>query len=318
MDAPPSTPREVRRTHADDPPPIPPGDRYHSTVPLAKAGEVELSYERSGSGPPLLLIMGMSGTFAHWGEPFLDRLRESFEVIVYDHRGVGQSSPLQGELTTALLAHDAAALLGALDLDSAHVLGISMGGMVAQELALAQPARIRTLTLGCTYCGGPGSVLMPPATLQRLATAMTSGDRALAVRAAWETNLSAPFVAAHPEAYEVFRAIRAVPVPVIMAQMQACAAHDTSARLPELRMPTLVFHGTADEILPVENAPVIHAHVRGSRLEIFDGIGHLFFWELPEQVAALVREHALAPPEASEVASSGVPASNAPSGGISA
>lgn len=279
------------------------------TVPLARAGEVELSYERSGSGPPLLLIMGMSGTFAHWGDPFLARLREDFEVIVYDHRGVGHSSPLQGELTTALLAQDAAALLAALELDSAHVVGISMGGMVAQELALAHPQLIRTLTLGCTYCGGPGSVLMPPATLQRLATAMTSGDRALAVRAAWETNLSEPFVAAHPEAFEVFRAIRAVPLPVITAQMQACAAHDTSARLHELRMPTLILHGTADQILPVENAPVIHAHIPGSRLEIFEGIGHLFFWELPERAAALVSEHALGPAQASETAPSGVPTS---------
>jgi pimeloyl-ACP methyl ester carboxylesterase len=261
-------------------------------MPLADAGEVQLSYERGGSGPPLLLIMGMSGTFAHWGQPFLDLLRESFEVVVYDHRGVGQSSPLQGELTTAQLAQDAAALLAALELDSAHVLGISMGGMVAQELALAQPARVRTLTLGCTYCGGPGSVLMPPATLQRLAAAMSSGDRALALRAAWETNISAPFVAAHPDAFAVFRTIRAVPVPVIMAQMQACAAHDTSARLHQLRMPTLVVHGTADEILPVANAPVIHERIPGSRLEILDGIGHLFFWEVPERAAALVREHA--------------------------
>ncbi len=295
-EAPRSSPRGARLTHADDPPPIPPG--FHPTadtirsVPLAKAGEIELSYERSGSGPPLLLIMGMSGTFAHWGEPFLELLREHFEVILYDHRGVGQSSPLQGELTTALLAQDAAALLAALELDSVHVLGISMGGMVAQQLALAHPALVSTLTLGCTYCGGPDSVLMPPATLQRLAAAMTSGNRALAVRAAWETNLSESFVAAHPDAFEVFRTIRAVPVPVIMAQMQACAAHDTSARLPELRMPTLILHGTADEILPVENAPVIHAHIPGSRLEIFDGIGHLFFWELPARVAALVSEHA--------------------------
>src|ERR1700685_4257200 len=127
-------------------------------MPRIDTGAVELSYERSGSGPPLLLIMGMSGTFSHWSEPFLDELRASFEVIVYDHRGVGESSPLEGELTIAQLAQDAAALLAALELDTAHVLGISMGGMVAQELALAHPERIRTLTLGCTYCGGPGSV----------------------------------------------------------------------------------------------------------------------------------------------------------------
>ena len=145
-------------------------------MPRIDTGAVELSYERSGSGPPLLLIMGMSGTFSHWSEPFLDELRESFETIVYDHRGVGESSPLSGELTTAQLAQDAAALLAALELDSAHVLGISMGGMVAQELALAHPERIRTLALGCTYCGGPGSSLASPEVMQRLAEGMSSGE----------------------------------------------------------------------------------------------------------------------------------------------
>src|SRR5271166_6480868 len=101
------------------------------------AGGVTLSYERSGEGPPLLLIMGMSGTAQHWGEPFLEPLRRDFEVIVYDHRGVGESSPLDGPVTITEMADDAAGLLAALGIDSAHVMGISMGGMVAQELALA-------------------------------------------------------------------------------------------------------------------------------------------------------------------------------------
>ena len=77
-----------------------------------------------------------------------------------------------------------------------------------------------------------------------------------------------------------------------MAQMQACVAHDTSTRLHELEMPTLIVHGTADQMIPVQNAHVIQAHIPGSRLEILDGIGHLFFWELPERSAELVREHA--------------------------
>src|ERR1700677_1315687 len=137
-------------------------------MPLLRAGEIELDYERRGSGPPLLMIMGMSGTTLHWGEPFLSELAEQFELILYDHRGVGSSSRLQGDLTIAQMADDAAALLAALELDSAHVLGISMGGMIAQELALAHPDRVRTLTIGCSYCGGEGSALTAPEVLQRL------------------------------------------------------------------------------------------------------------------------------------------------------
>src|ERR1700678_1960661 len=111
-------------------------------MPVVSAGEVELSYERSGSGPPLLMIMGMSGTALSWGEPILEELRREFEVIVYDHRGVGASTRLEGPITTAEMAADAHGLMRALELDSAHVFGISMGGMVAQELALAHPETI--------------------------------------------------------------------------------------------------------------------------------------------------------------------------------
>jgi 3-oxoadipate enol-lactonase len=263
-------------------------------MPLARVGEIELSYERAGEGPPLLMIMGMSGTFDHWHPAFLTDLQREFETIVYDHRGVGVSGRLQGPVTIAQLAADAAGLLSQLEIDSAHVLGISMGGMVAQELALASPERIRTLALGCTYCGGEGSALTSEAVLRRLAEGAMSGDRARAVRTAWEVNVSAGFAAREDE-YARFLEIglkRAVAIDVVMQQMTAIAGHDTSARLPGLGLPTLVVHGTLDEMLPVRNGRMIAGLIPGSRLEVLDGIGHLFFWEQPERSAELMRAHA--------------------------
>jgi pimeloyl-ACP methyl ester carboxylesterase len=266
-------------------------------MPTARIGELELDYERSGSGPPLLLIMGMSGTALHWGDAFLDALRREFQLITYDHRGVGASSRLEGALTITQLARDASGLLGALEVAQAHLLGISMGGMVAQELALAQPELVRTLTLGCTYCGGPGSSLTDPEVWRGLAEAMMSGDRERALRAGFAANVSAG-MAADPEAFARFRAIaerRPVAVPVIMAQLQACAAHDTYARLPRLQTPTLVAHGTVDRILPFSNGELIASRIAGARLERLEGIGHLFFWEQPEHSAELLCGHALQP-----------------------
>jgi pimeloyl-ACP methyl ester carboxylesterase len=263
-------------------------------VATVRVGQIELDCERSGSGAPLLLIMGMSGTALHWGEPFLELLRRDFEVIAYDHRGVGASSRLEGSLTIAQLADDASGLLSALGIDSAHVLGISMGGMIAQELALSQPQQVRTLTLGCTYCGGPQSVEAHPSVLQRLGAAMMSGDRERALRTGWEVNVSRTMVD-DANAYAAFLAIaerRAVAVPVVMAQLQACFAHDTSARLGALAMPTLVVHGSEDEMLPAGNGRLIASLIPGSRLEVFDGVGHLFFWEQPERAAELIRSHA--------------------------
>ena len=260
-------------------------------------GDIQLDYERTGSGPPLLLIMGMSGTALHWGEPFLQLLRSDFDVIAYDHRGVGASTPLRGNLTIGQMADDAAGLLGALEIDSAHVMGISMGGMIAQELALNHSELVRTLTLGCTYCGGEGSALASEAVISKLAAAMASGDRERALRTGWEINVSAA-MAADDVAYARVREIgnrRAVSVAVIMQQLQACAAHDTNARLAQLAMPTLVIHGTDDQLLPVQNGHLIASLIPGARLEIFDGIGHMFVWERPERSAELVREHAAVP-----------------------
>src|SRR5205085_3159573 len=113
----------------------------------------------------------------------------------------------------------------------------------------------------------------------------------------WEVNVSES-LAGDADAYAQFLAIaqrRAVAVPVIMAQLQACFAHDTSARLHELTMPTLVIHGTDDLMLPVENSRQIARLIAGSRLEIFEGVGDLFFWERPERSAELLRSHAAVP-----------------------
>ncbi|HYM55971.1 MAG TPA: alpha/beta fold hydrolase [Solirubrobacteraceae bacterium] len=261
---------------------------------LVRVGDIELDCERSGSGPPLFLIMGMSGTFSHWGEAFLGELRRDFEVIVYDHRGVGASSRLEGPITIHRLAEDVGGLLDALEIDSAHVLGISMGGMVAQELALARPGRLRTLTLGCTYCGGPGSPGIGVEAVRMLAEARRSGDRERAIRASWEANVS-PAYAADAQAWASFHELgmrRSVALAVIVEQARAIAGHDTSARLSEIALPTLVLHGTADRILPVQNGRMVAGQIPGARLELFDDVGHLFFWELPERSAELLREHA--------------------------
>jgi 3-oxoadipate enol-lactonase len=266
-------------------------------MPLARVGDVALSYERTGSGPPLLAIIGMSGSQLSWGEPFLGALGEHFEVIAYDHRGVGDSSRMETPFTIADLAGDAVGLLDELALDSVHVLGISMGGMVAQELALAHSTRVRSLALGCTYCGGPGSSLASPAVGQRLVESLRSGDRDLALRTGWEICISPRFRDddALYHAYLARTTARPVARAVILAQMQAIAAHDTSARLPGLEMPTLIVHGTADDLIPVENARVLAGHLPDARLEILEDAGHLFFLEEPLRSAELVRDLAVVP-----------------------
>jgi pimeloyl-ACP methyl ester carboxylesterase len=264
-------------------------------MPSIDTGGTELHYVRAGSGEPMLLIQGMSATHLTWGRQFLEPLEESFECIVFDNRGMGLSGPPRMPFTTADLADDALGLLDALEIERVHVVGISMGGMVAQELALAHPERIGTLTLGATYCGGPEGTLMAPEDLKMLAAAMASGDRERVLRAMWEINLSPDF-REDDARYAAFREMaQALPAPkeVILQQMRACGAHDTSARLGRISVPTQVVHGTADRLLRVGNGVQIAALI-GVEPQLLEDVGHMFWWEQPERSAALVREHALA------------------------
>jgi len=261
-------------------------------VPTTEVGGNTLFYERRGSGDPLVLIMGMSGNSAHWDAPFADRLERDFELLMFDNRGIGRSSPVSADFTIRDMADDTTALMDAVGLDSAHVMGISMGGMIAQELAVAAPERVRRLVLGCTYPGGPGSSLAGPDVMQRLAGPMMSGDREAAIRAGWEANVSRGF-AAQDEHWNRFHDVATrhpASVELIIRQMGAVGQHDASDRLAQISAPTLVIHGTDDEMLSVRNAELIAEKIPGARLEVLDGVGHLFFWEKPDLSAQLVSE----------------------------
>jgi 3-oxoadipate enol-lactonase len=265
-------------------------------MPSIDAAGTELHYLRAGEGEPLLLIQGMSATHLAWGRPFLDELERSFEVVVFDNRGMGHSGQAELPFTIVDLAADTTGLLDALELETAHVVGISMGGMIAQELALAHPERIRTLTIGASYCGGPNGTLMAPEDLQMLGTAYASGVAEQVFRAMWEINLSPDFRAddSHFGAFTEMGSSLPAPQPVVLQQMQACAAHDTHERLSQIDLPTLVIHGDADRLLGYDNGRQIAAAIPGARLETLEGVGHMFWWEQPQRSAELIRDHALA------------------------
>ena len=123
-------------------------------MPMARVGDANIEYYAEGNGPPLLLISGFTAQASGWSGPFVELLQRQFTTIRYSHRGTGTSDRLTGDITLSELANDAAGLLSALDIDTAHVLGVSMGGMIAQELVLSHPQRVERLVLGCTTCSG--------------------------------------------------------------------------------------------------------------------------------------------------------------------
>ncbi|SHF50186.1 Pimeloyl-ACP methyl ester carboxylesterase [Jatrophihabitans endophyticus] len=268
-------------------------------MPYVQVGDHALSWRRRGAGPPLLLVQGMAGHHALWGEAFLAALAADFDVVTFDHRGIGadrDGPDAVGDFTVADLAADAAAVLDVVGWDDAHVLGISLGGMVAQELALGRPERVRSVVLGCTYAGGAGATLDAPGPLrllQAMQLAATTGTVENAVRTAYEVNLSPAFRADDTQfaAFAAASLAVRVPMPVVLQQAKAVFGHDTSGRLPGLAAPTLVVHGTADQMIGYANAPVIADLVPRATLRPLDGVGHLLWWEQPGVTAGLVREH---------------------------
>ncbi len=257
----------------------------------ARNGGVRLAYDVRGSGGALLLVQGLA--YARWGwEPVVDRLAASFTVVQFDNRGVGGSDAPPGPYTARLMAEDAVAVLNAAGIERAHVLGASLGGMIAQEIALGWPERVERLVLACTTAGGPRGYPMPASTLQLIGRSLTMG-REEALRRFTENALSPGSLRVRPELVETIVA-RRLASPQSMAAWQAQAAagasFDAAARVGSIAAPTLVLQGTEDEVVDPRNADLLGELIPAARVVLFPGTGHVFFWEEPERFARVVTE----------------------------
>ena len=259
---------------------------------MVKVGDANVEYYVEGSGAPLLLISGFTSQASGWSAPFTGRLQERFSTIRYSHRGTGTSDRLAGEITLRELADDAVGLLSALGIEKAHVLGVSMGGMIAQELVLNHPQRVQGLVLGCTACGGEHRVAAEPEMVDLL-TPQPGLSREEQLRRAWPALSPPEFIASHSDVLELRlrdSLINPTPVETAMRQMAAVQAFDSYDRLPQIKSPTLVLHGDRDAIIPVANAQVLKDRIPSAEMRIFAGAGHLFTWEFPEESAAATVE----------------------------
>lgn len=247
-------------------------------------------YERRGTGEPMLLITGFTISSAVF-EPVLGLYERQFDCIWYDNRTSGRSDS-RGLLTSIpQFAGDAVRLLDALDIDSAHVYGLSMGGMIAQELAIRFPDRVRGLVLGGTTPGGPRAVR--PAVGELGAMAGGAVEALGKPGRPWLGALvfSEAFRREHPErvgellAY--FRQHRAGPRG-LLSHWWATVYHDTVSRLARIQAPTLVMHGGEDAMSPLANARLLAARIPDAELVIVPGAGHAYMLEQPQQSLELL------------------------------
>jgi 3-oxoadipate enol-lactonase len=243
-------------------------------VPFIENQGAKIYWDERSVGDPVLLIMGLGYPSDMWWRtrPVLDG---HYRTIVLDNRGVARSSLPPGPYPIALMAADALAVLDAAGLESAHVFGISMGGMIAQEFALQNPKRIRSLILGCTAAGGPTAVRSEPEVTDLLMNrgSMTPEQSAIAAipyiydrdtprdRIDEDLAIRRPWFA-RPEAY--------------MAQLQGILGWESYSRLPQIKAPTLVIHGETDRLVPLANGESIAARIPGAKLVTLPHASHIF------------------------------------------
>jgi len=253
-------------------------------VPKVSVNGLKLYYEIEGDGAPVVLIPGFAAGRWIWFKQ-TDDLSRNFRVIIFDPRGVSASDKPQAPQTIGLLADDVAHLLEKIGIESAHIVGASFGGFVAQEFALKYPAMTRKLVLCCTSFGGPNHVVPAPETLQALASTkgLNSEER---MRANLLLAFTPEYVRTQVDEVDQIVHLRAtndVPEHIYMSQLQAAMSFNAESRLAGIESPTLVLSGDADIIVPVQNSRNLAAKIPGAQLQIIEGGSHTFFIEQAQE-----------------------------------
>jgi len=260
-------------------------------MPHLRSNGINVYYEDHGSGEPLILIMGFTVSSIGWRWN-ISAFAQDFRTIAFDNRGVGQSDKPDAPYSMAMFADDTVGVLDGLGIDQAHVFGISMGGMIAQEFALRYPRRVKTLILGCTNCGGVQTVLSKDPEVLNLLANVESMDVQQAALAMTKVAVTPWFMQKHMDVLLHFNQLSLqYPTPKhgMVRQMQAIQGHDTYERLPQITMPTLVITGKEDGLVPPENSVTLARCIPNADLAILSNASHLFNVELPETTAETVK-----------------------------
>jgi pimeloyl-ACP methyl ester carboxylesterase len=252
-------------------------------MPRQRVADIEIYYEVHGAGPrTLVLIRGLGSNLLSWYEQ-IEVLSRHYKCVVFDNRGAGRTDKPDVPYSIKQMADDTAGLMDALGITRAALLGISMGGMIAQEFALHHQDKLSCLILGCTHFGGAGVAQSPP----EIVAAVMAGTNATSQQQ--KQQLQAVFcddtIERRPEVVEKHNRIRAqYPIPpfAFVRQLQAIGAFDASARLGAIRVPTMVIAGREDRLVAPQNSRLIADRIPGATLKELPG-GHLFMAEFPEE-----------------------------------
>jgi 3-oxoadipate enol-lactonase len=250
-------------------------------MPKVKVGDINIYYEIHGKGEPLVIIHGTGGSVDSYST-HISVFSQLYRVIIFDPRGTGQSDAPDIPYTIDIMADDLAGLLDAIGIDSLHILGESMGGMIAQQFTLRHPERVRSLILAGTTCGGSHSIISnDPELMEFYQHAGQPAPKEFFIQMA-RLTFSRDFIEKNPDLIKqtIEKLLEHPASPQgQMRLMQAVMSYDMYEKLPEIKAPTLVIHGDADRIVPVENARILASRIPNAELVILKKMGHLFMFE---------------------------------------
>jgi len=254
-----------------------------------RVGDIDVCFEVRGEGPPLLMIMGLTANLDWWPPELLEALEKRYRLILFDNRCAGRTPPGDGPFTMRQFARDTAGLMEALGVERAHVMGVSMGGMVAQELALNHPEKVDRLVLCCTFCGGVHAAMPGAGVLVKMAR--RSPDPEVQARRALSVLFSEEWLSEHTDTFENFlgRVSKAYMTPEnARRQLGAVLRFNTYGRLGGIDVPTLIMCGSDDILVLPRNSRILASRMPDSRLREFTGAGHGFIHQCHEDVVAAV------------------------------
>jgi pimeloyl-ACP methyl ester carboxylesterase len=248
-------------------------------MPVARVNGIDIDYKVAGQGEPLVMIAGFSSAKSMWS-PQVSFFKKHFQVITFDNRGIGKSSKPAGPYTTRMMADDTVALMDYLKIKKAHILGLSMGGMIAQELAINYPDRVSRLVLACTYSCREGDSGDTPeqAGASKLSPVKMAGAMIDLAANKPFYRITLGFIAKIS-----LRFLNASGRTGIEGQSAACVAHNALDRLPSIQAPTLVIVGTGDRLIKPSSSDVIAGKIPHARLVKVEGGSHLFSAECKKE-----------------------------------
>jgi 3-oxoadipate enol-lactonase len=273
------------------------------TMPFSISNGISLYYDVVGQGPAVCLINGYRQGSAAWPFAFISRLSSRCSVILFDNRGTGRSDKPADGYDFDNMASDVIGLLDDLQLPSVHLFGFSMGGAIAQKVAIRHADRIDRFILFGTFCGGIWAEPASYSVFKRLM--VTEGQSPEdAARQAWPVTYSPEYLAANADAVEQqMRRELEHPTPVFAAQQQMAALRkfDSYRELPRIRANTLVATGANDILVKPRNSKILASRIPNARLELLADLGHRAIWEAPEEIADLTGDFLTGPARGSGV-----------------